>query len=60
MEELKNGGKFLDVSAKKLDDLDALTVNYSFISRLPSIFTNVNVNYNCFILGPTKLQIEVL
>lgn len=27
MEELKSGGKYLDVSAKKLDDLDALTVS---------------------------------
>lgn len=33
MEELKNGGKFLDVSAKKLDDLDALTV-YIYIFNI--------------------------
>jgi hypothetical protein len=39
LEELKNCGKFLDVSAKKLDDLDALTVLASLITLDCTLFT---------------------
>lgn len=60
LQELTQSGKYLDISAKKLDDLDALTVcstNLHHRWHCTSMIIKMQI-LNCFTWEQTILQIE--